>query len=279
MWDITVYETLQDWLNKETDDNRIVLSDLYIGRKWLVGMGKGAEAFGEIGIQYCTAYSKHILQSVEIPTVTQARVSHDYTPGLRQWDIGITSMFADAVGLAPYKDTFWTTTTQPGSPYVNKTEPQPELQILLSTLSTGPVGPGDGIGFINLTVLMRCCDSNGQILQPSKPATAIDDQIKRKAFGSYPGPDGELYTTYTNISGYAFGIAFAADLKNIYDLTPSGGWTSGQLSTSVIYPRTDAPVVVPVLFSDSAPLRLGPECTAENFCLFYTSPLIQLGVR
>ncbi|XP_055899049.1 uncharacterized protein LOC106054416 [Biomphalaria glabrata] len=268
----------QDWLQKETDENKIILTDLDIGRKWLVGMGRGAETFGEISIQYCSAYSKHILQSLEIPTVTQTRVSHDYNPGLRQWDIGVTSMFVDAVGLAPYKDTFWTTQKQPGSPYKTMTEPQPELHSVLATLSTGPVGPGDGIGFINLTVLMRCCDSSGQILQPSKPATAIDDQIKKRAFSSYPGPDGEVYTTYTNISGYAFGIVLAADLKNSYALTPSSGWTSGQLPPSVIYSGTSS-TKIPVVFSDTNPLYLGPECTPVNFCLYYTSPILQLGVR
>lgn len=36
-----------------------------------------------------------------------------------------------------------------------KTEPNTRLQALIATLSTGPVGPGDGIGFINKTLLMK----------------------------------------------------------------------------------------------------------------------------
>ena len=52
----------------------------------------------------------------------QARASNDYQPnsdrdGSEQWRIGITSLFADAVGLAPFKDTFWTTTNQTGNYY------------------------------------------------------------------------------------------------------------------------------------------------------------------
>lgn len=31
--------------------------------------------------------------------------------------IGVSAMFADAVGLAPFKDDFWTTAVQPGNPY------------------------------------------------------------------------------------------------------------------------------------------------------------------
>ena len=34
-----------------------------------------------------------------------------------QWKVGVTSLFARAVGLLPYKDTFWTTSFQPGNPY------------------------------------------------------------------------------------------------------------------------------------------------------------------
>ncbi|KAH9500550.1 hypothetical protein Btru_072238 [Bulinus truncatus] len=182
------------------------------------------------------------------------------------------------MGVAPFKDTFWTTEVQPGSPYGNKTEPQTRLNSVIATLSTGPVGPGDGIGFINLTVLMRCCDSAGRILQPSKPATAVDDQIKRMAFPVHPGPDGEVYTTYSNISGFIFGVVVAADLKNSYDLTPSSGWTFGQLPLSVVYSGTD-PSKLPAAFSDNSPLHLGPECTPVNFCLYYTSPVLQMGVR
>lgn len=47
----------------------------------------------------------------------QARVSNDYQPGNEQWKIGISSMFAHALGVAPFKDNFWTTTNQPGNPY------------------------------------------------------------------------------------------------------------------------------------------------------------------
>lgn len=48
---------------------------------------------------------------------SKARVSNDYHPGSDMWKIGITSMFADALGIAPYKDNFWTTEIQPDSPY------------------------------------------------------------------------------------------------------------------------------------------------------------------
>lgn len=47
----------------------------------------------------------------------QARVSTDYHLRNDQWKIGVTSIFAHALGVVPFKDNFWTTTDQPGNPY------------------------------------------------------------------------------------------------------------------------------------------------------------------
>lgn len=44
-------------------------------------------------------------------------MSIDYHEGLNQWKIGVSSHFADAMGVAPSKDTFWTVSNQPGNPY------------------------------------------------------------------------------------------------------------------------------------------------------------------
>lgn len=80
-----------------------------------------------------------------VVALLQGRVSGDYKPGNTQWKIGVTSMFAHALYIAPFKDTFWTTTTQDGNPY-KSSEPNVELQAAIATLSTGPVGPSDKIG-------------------------------------------------------------------------------------------------------------------------------------
>eukprot|EP00494_Astrolonche_serrata_P004000 UN04010 len=60
------------------------------------------------------SYSRHILQSLEVESVTQARVSADYHPGNPQWNIGTTCMFADAIGIRCSKDNFWSNKTESG---------------------------------------------------------------------------------------------------------------------------------------------------------------------
>ena len=49
-------------------------------------------------------WTRHILQSVAIPAVTQVRVSDDYQPSNSQWIIGDTTILAHAMGLAAFKD-------------------------------------------------------------------------------------------------------------------------------------------------------------------------------
>jgi hypothetical protein len=115
---------------------------------------------------------RHILTALEIPRVTHARESEDYAPHLTnrkisQWNIGISSMFVDAIGLAPFKDVLWSTSLQPGAPYQpSPMKVLPEREILIATLSTGPVAPGDAINYTNVQRIMKCCRQDGLILKP-----------------------------------------------------------------------------------------------------------------
>lgn len=105
-------------------------------------------------------YVRHLLQSLEIAAVTQARASDDYKPGedLDQWKIGGQSILIEALGLVPSKDGFWTTTYQDGNPYgEDHTEPAPRMQSAVITLSAGPVAVADGINMSDAELIMRSC--------------------------------------------------------------------------------------------------------------------------
>ncbi|XP_050418353.2 uncharacterized protein LOC126831744 [Patella vulgata] len=213
-WGLVVYE--QDYMNDNTDYINQSISDVYSAKTWMMEMGNAARKNG-LTIQYCMDYSKHLLTALEIPVVTQARVMQDNTPGSDHWRIGYSSIFAEAMGIAPFKDNFWTTHDEPGNTY-NGTEPNGALQALIATMSTGPVGPSDEIGKTNASLLMRCCNADGLILKPSVPFTAINKQIQQMAFGNNFGPNGDIYSSYTDISGYKFGVILAANMKNSYSL-------------------------------------------------------------
>jgi hypothetical protein len=195
-WGLIMYE--QDWLHSQTTKFTPIHNDIHLGRQWLMSMAEGAEK-AEITIQYCSPFPRHALQALEIPRVTQARVSDDYTGHLirqqAQWAIGVTGLLADALGMAPYKDTFWSTSNEPGSAYKPSAfEPLPEREIVLAVLSTGPVGPGDAINYTNEERIMKCCRQDGLILKPDRPISMIDVLISEWA--QHNGiKQGELYST------------------------------------------------------------------------------------
>lgn len=103
-WGLRTYE--QDWLNHQTLDFTPLMTDITLGRRWLTQMGNAARK-NNLTLQYCMSLSRHVLQSLEIDVVTQIRVSNDYATnfdyGGEQWRIGVSSIFASALGLAPFK--------------------------------------------------------------------------------------------------------------------------------------------------------------------------------
>jgi hypothetical protein len=204
-WGLIMYE--QDWLHVQTTKYVPLHTDINLGRQWLMSMGEGADK-ANISIQYCSAFPRHALQALEIPSVTQARVSDDYTGHVTrqkdQWVIGVTSLFSDALGIAPFKDTFWSTIFEPGSPYKPfGMEPLPEREIFISILSTGPVGPGDAINYTNVDRIMKCCRKDGLILKPDRAITMIDLLISDWAQNN-GNKQGELYSTQSTMSVFSY---------------------------------------------------------------------------
>ena len=65
----------------------------------------------------CSLYHCHLLCFGDF---LQARVSDDYQPGNSQWKIGVTSLIAHALDVAPFKDNHWTTSNQTGNLYGKK---------------------------------------------------------------------------------------------------------------------------------------------------------------
>eukprot|EP01060_Flectonema_neradi_P022193 TRINITY_DN3046_c2_g1_i1.p1 TRINITY_DN3046_c2_g1~~TRINITY_DN3046_c2_g1_i1.p1 ORF type:complete len:565 (+),score=113.29 TRINITY_DN3046_c2_g1_i1:50-1696(+) len=164
-WGLRVYE--QDWLHNEFTKLNATLSSATLARQWLLQMGTAASR-NDLTIQYCMAYPRHIVQSVEVQAVSQVRASHDYRPGNDQWQpLGITGILTYALGLKPSKDNFWTTDAQAGTPkYPTARERYNRLQSAVSTFSTGPVAISDQIGKTDINLVMKSCNKGGKLLAP-----------------------------------------------------------------------------------------------------------------
>lgn len=284
-WSLHTYE--QDWLHNEFLTLNATLSTVHQARTWLLQMGESAARHG-IFLQYCMAYPRFYLQTLEVRAVTHIRASDDYGPGTRpdQWYMGDTSLLAYALGLAPFKDVFWSTSNQPGNKYKG-TEPKPNLEAAISTLSTGPVAVGDRLGYTDRELVMRSCDENGRILKPSRPATPIDATYIRRAFrkeGS--GPDGVVLATHSLIGGLSWEIILGAVLTKPYSVTPHDLQHLHQPSSStttlrVAYRVERGEVVGGIsslqIFDDHHPLVLSP-CDRSDFAMVYTAPVGPGGV-
>ena len=174
------------------------------------------------------------MHAISIKAATHTRAGNDYLPGIAgpgcskpksdppvyagrvsNAKIGYSNLINWAVGLRPYKDTWFSgmqdwsmsTCTQsiaPGSkaegsaspPYFGMQERHPELQALISCLSAGPVAPGDNIGSSNRSLIMSVCREDGVLLRPDRPAFPPTAMFLPRARGS-----GEVQHTHTTIGG------------------------------------------------------------------------------
>jgi len=174
----------------------------------------------EVTIQYCMSLPRHILQSVEVPAVTQARASRDYQPGNDQWRaVGMTSIFLHALRIAPSKDNFWTTDKITMPRYGTENERHNRLQGVVSTLSTGPVAVSDPIGMTDRDLVMRSCAADGRLLAPDTPARAASDMFL--AIGELAGANplvGEVWVARTTISSLSYYYVLAVETSP-YPLT------------------------------------------------------------
>ena len=90
---------------------------------------------------------------------------------------GTSAPFFAAAGIAPSKDNWWSTPDQPkprtlaGGPTPcdggNRNVTNNFLHALVATLSTGPVGFSDALGYTNATLVRSTCASDGLLLKPS----------------------------------------------------------------------------------------------------------------
>ena len=151
-------------------------------------------------------------EALELDSVTHARASADYAYNFIQWNIGVSSLWAWAIGVAPLKDTFHSIHVQPevevdgdgAVPGDLFNEHFPDLHAAVSLFSMGPFVPGDRIGYEDELILSRAYRSDGFLLRMSQPMTPIDNSLVAKARSdALDGPNGA--NSLLNIFGERFG--------------------------------------------------------------------------
>src|SRR5579883_85025 len=122
-----------------------------------------------IAIQYCMPLPEYFLASTRYQDLRTIRVSDDRFQRSRWDEFLYGSALARAVGLWPWSDVFMSSET-------------PEL--ILATLSAGPVGVGDPLDRIDASNLRRAMRADSVLLKPDVSLEPIDASFVADAEGT-----------------------------------------------------------------------------------------------
>ena len=149
---VVTYE--QDWLSHNAQPEM----NLHDPQAFLGDMSNAMLA-KDITIQYCMPLPSDYMASTLYPNVQTTRVSDDRFE-LAKWNSFLyDSRLASAVGLWPWTDVFFSG----------------ELpNLILSTLSAGPVGVGDALGETNAQNVAAVIRRDSVIVKPDTPLLPID---------------------------------------------------------------------------------------------------------
>jgi hypothetical protein len=203
---VATYE--QDWLDdKAHTDFNLTDPDLFLDNM--------ATALGQRGltVQYCMASPRHFLQSAKHNNVTTIRTSEDRFVPARWTKFLYTSRLATALGLWPFTDVLMSTET---------------ANLLVATLSGGPVGIGDPIGTISGSNLLHVARADGVIVKPDVPLAPIDSSY----FGAAHAPDfsqiagAQIAAAHTDFGAlrtfYVFAYALGGDATVTFQASDLG---------------------------------------------------------
>ena len=153
----------QDWLSV----NGTPLMNLNDGPAYLNNMQAAAAADG-INLQYCMDQGRDFMQGSLYTNLMTVRCSYDAFDTNRWQAFLYGSRLVQAMGIWPWSDVYWSSATR---------------NLLISTLSAGPVGPGDPLGSANATNLLKSVRPDGVIVKPDVPLVPVDDTYVNDSLG------------------------------------------------------------------------------------------------
>jgi hypothetical protein len=110
-------------------------------------------------MQYCMAFPCDFMAGSQYDNLTTIRVSNDRFDPSRWTSFLYTSRLASALGIWPWADVFQSSETN---------------NLLLATLSGGPVGVGDPIGREDKANIFKAVRADGVIVKPDSPCVPLD---------------------------------------------------------------------------------------------------------
>jgi hypothetical protein len=193
----------QDWLS----DMATAAFNLTDEDAFLDNMA-GAMGQQNITIQYCSGTARHFLQSARYNNLTTIRASMDRFDQTRWTNFLYASRLASAVGIWPFTDVLMSGETG---------------NLLLATLSAGPVGIGDRVEMINGDNLRRVARADGVIVKPDVPLTPIDSSFWGDSNNALAPMVAATYTDYgQSRAWYLFSFAQGDNMTATFRLSDAG---------------------------------------------------------
>jgi hypothetical protein len=198
---VTTYE--QDWLSGNAQTN----FDLTAPGAFLDNMA-AAMAREHITLMYSMPTPRHFLQGARYGNLTSIRVSQDRFERARWTSFLYAGRLASALGIWPFSDVFMSGET---------------ANLLLATLSAGPVGVGDAAGSLDGASLRRAVRADGVIVKPDVPLAPLDVNY----LGDVNSSNRPLIaSTYSDFGGrgthYVFAYNRASDTRVTFSLSDLG---------------------------------------------------------
>ena len=153
---VIVYE--QDWLNEIYGNSPEFRSTTTAGDAFMDNMARATKAHG-MSMQYCMGLPEHYLQGSKYDNLTSVRVAGDRFERGKWNDALYVSHLASSLGEWPWVDTFRSAET---------------ANLLLATLTAGPVGFGDDMTKIDAKNIATCIRSDGVIVKPDTSIVPLD---------------------------------------------------------------------------------------------------------
>jgi len=248
---VNCYE--QDWLDPIYANSPDMSSTVGPADAFTDGMADAAAA-RHLTLQYCMATPRFFLQGVKYPNLTTIRTSGDrFEP--RKWaDFLYVSQLAQSVGIWPWCDVFKSSETG---------------NMILSVLSGGPVGTGDGIGKQSKENILKAVLPDGVIVKPDR-AIVPCDQTYLDGAGQRTNPF--VASTYTDHAGlrttYLFAFPRSKTDRNVaLNLTKFGAKFGAYIydfnTDKLVYHSSDSPFQTSIGSDGYAYLMFVPE-TSEH---------------
>ena len=195
---VVCYE--QDWLSEIYPHSPEMARTLGVGAAFTDNMARATRQHGQT-LQYCMATPRFFLQGAQYGNLTTIRTSGDRFERGKWNDFLYTSLLASALGLWPWADVFMSTETD---------------NLLLATLSAGPVGTGDALGQESRDNILRAVRNDGAIVKPDMPLVPTDASILADARQAHTPLVAATYTQHGSLrTSYVFTCTRPGDSRAV----------------------------------------------------------------